>query len=313
MWRKGPKVANPRQPMHPVARRERRSVGPVSDRVLRSVFDAVVDEYRSGPHDPSFFHRGTAANPSRFIAVVGEICRHLPEGGTHLDIGAGDAIIPRMVAKLGAGRVIVVDSEASAGSSGVDLLAGTGIETILATVGVDPVPLPEGSIDVIFAGDVIEHLPHTPRHFMAEVMRLLRPGGWHVQDTPNAVSLFTRLKMLVGISNWPHLDGVWEPEFNVYHHKEYTRAELMSLFERAGLEGIRATTYEQIFRRSLMHLGRMQTMGAHWSEMSQFGSGFNPSQPYEYARVLCLAVSKAFPSLRSSLLVSGQKPLPPAA
>lgn len=285
------------------------TVGPVPERRLRAVFDEVVEEYRSGPHDPGFFHRGGSENPHRFLAVVREICMHLPIGGTHVDIGAGDAIIPRMIAKLGAGRVVVVDSEDSAGKGGVDLLAGTGIETILATVGIDPVPMPAESVDLIFAGDVIEHLPHTPRYFMNEIMRLLRPGGWHVQDTPNAVSLFTRLKMLVGISNWPHLDGVWDPELNVHHHKEYTLSELISLFDRAGFENVRSTTYEQVWQRSLKHRGRVQTMGAHWSEMSQFSSGFNPSQPFEYARIFCLAASKAFPGLRSSLLVSGRKPV----
>lgn len=284
-------------------------IGPVSDRRLRAVFEEVVEEYRAGRHDPGFFHRGISENPNRFISVTREICAHLPVGGTHMDIGAGDAIIPRMIAKLGAGRVIVVDSEDSAGTGGVDLLAGTGIETTLATVGIDPVPMPDGSVDLIFAGDVIEHLPHTPRHFMSEIMRLLHPGGWHVQDTPNAVSLFTRLKMLVGISNWPHLDGVWGPEVNVHHHKEYTLPELVSLFERAGFENIRSSTYEQVWQRSLRRRGRMQTMGADWSEMSQFSSGFNPSHPYEYARILCLAVARVVPSLRSSLLVSGQKPV----
>lgn len=280
----------------------------VGRRELHSVFHEVVEEYRAGPHEPAFFHHGGPENPHRFLAIVGKLNDLLPKGGTFLDVGAGDAIVPRMMLKLGAGRVIVVDSEDSAGTTGVDNLAGTGIETILATVGQDPVPLQDESVDVIFAGDVIEHIPHTPRHFLAEIMRLLRRGGWHVEDTPNAVSLYTRLKMLVGISNWPHLDGIWGPERNVNHHKEYTRAELSSLFERAGFVDTEVSTYEQKWQRSLKRRGRMQIMGAEWQETSQFGRGFNPREPYEYARLPLLLTTRAFPSLRSSLIVAGRKP-----
>ncbi len=240
--------------------------------------------------------------------MASELVRRLPPGGTFLDIGAGDAIIPRMMAKLGAGRVIVVDSKDAAGTSDIDRLAGTGIETLFATVGQETVPLEDGSVDVVFAGDVIEHLPHTPRHFMAEVLRILRAGGWHVQDTPNATSLFTRLKMLVGISNWPHIEGIWDPELNVHHHKEYKLDELVSLFDRAGFVDVSGTTYEQLWYRSLKRRGRSQTMGLDWSQVSQFGSGFNFRHPYEYARLIALASVRAFPSLRSSLLVSGKKP-----
>jgi len=122
------------------------------------------------------------------------------------------------------------------------------------------------------------------------------------------VSLYTRLKVLAGIPNWPHLDGIWAPERNVHHHKEYTLAELESLFERSGFVDVRGTTYEQLWQRSLRRRGRMQTMGADWRETSQFGTGFNPRQPYEYARAVCLATAKAVPSMRSSLLMAGRKP-----
>jgi 2-polyprenyl-3-methyl-5-hydroxy-6-metoxy-1,4-benzoquinol methylase len=274
---------------------------------LRSAFESAAAEYVSGPHDPEFVVRGHSENPRRFMAVGRELTRRMPEGGTLVDIGAGNGIVPRMMTKLGAGRVIVIDSERS-GTTGVDMLTGTGIETVLATVGENPVPLPDGVADVVFAGDVIEHLPHTPRPFMAEIMRLLRPGGWHVQDTPNAVALRTRLKMLAGVSNWASLDGIWSPEYNVHHHKEYTLGELESLFARAGFETVTGIAYEHFWQKSLKKLGRLQTMGARTDEVSQFGRGFNPRHPYEYARLVCLGATSVSPSLRSSILVSGRKP-----
>jgi len=274
---------------------------------LRDVFGAVVDEYLSGPHDASFVHRGLHLAPHRFVAVVGTILEHFPDGGTFIDIGAGDGIVPRMLQKVGAGRVIVIDS-AEAGSGSLDILAALGIETVSATVGAQPVPLPEGTADLIFAGDVIEHLPHSPRPFMLEIKRILKPGGWHVQDTPNAVCLRTRLKMLAGFSNWTTLDGIYWPDQNLYHHKEYTLTELVNLFTLSGFEEVSGRTYEQFWQRSLKQRGVLTTMGVDYGATSKFGSGFNYRHPYEYARMACWATTSAVPSLKTSLVAAGRKP-----
>jgi SAM-dependent methyltransferase len=285
---------------------KRPDLGPVD---LASVFHEVVRDCLAGDHDPALVSRGNATNPARHVAVFSEILEHLPEGGTFIDIGTGDGITPRMALKLGAGRVIVIDSERLSGTGDVEKLSGLAVEAVLATVGEEPVPLPTGTADVIFAGDVVEHLPHTPRPFMLELNRLLRPGGWLVLDTPNAVSLRTRLKMLMGVSNWTALEGIYAPDRNIYHHKEYTLDELRALFEWSAFETVRVSTYESFWQKSLKKKGRLQTMGLDSREVSEFGTGFNPMQPYEYARVGLLMMSKALPSLRSSLLAAGRKPV----
>ena len=43
-------------------------------------------------------------------------------------------------------------------------------------------------------------------------------------------------------------------------------------------------------------------------QRNQFGLGFNPLHPFEYARALLLAMALPFPTLRSDILVVGQKP-----
>jgi 2-polyprenyl-3-methyl-5-hydroxy-6-metoxy-1,4-benzoquinol methylase len=280
----------------------------MNDTELRRLFDEASAATVATGVEPDFIHRGHSTNWHRPVAIIRQLLEHLRPGDTYIDIGAGAGVIPRMVKNSGLDvRVIVVDAEYS-GEIPVNALAGTGIETMLATVGVTPVPLEDGTADVVFAGDVIEHLPHSPRPFMLECKRLLRPGGVLVLETPNAVCLRTRLKMAAGISNWTTLDGIYGPDINVHHHKEYTADELGHLFGKAGFWPITVTTFEHFWHKSLKHRGALQTMGAREGDASEFGDGFNPREPYEYARLVCLAICRVRPSLRTGLLAWGVKP-----
>ena len=45
-------------------------------------------------------------------------------------------------------------------------------------------PFPDQSFDVVVSFDVLEHIPDTDAH-LAEVRRVLRPGGWYLLQTPN--------------------------------------------------------------------------------------------------------------------------------
>jgi SAM-dependent methyltransferase len=45
-------------------------------------------------------------------------------------------------------------------------------------------PFPDGSFDVVLSFDVFEHIRESDAH-LAEVRRVLRPGGWYLLQTPN--------------------------------------------------------------------------------------------------------------------------------
>ncbi|MCK5574112.1 MAG: class I SAM-dependent methyltransferase, partial [Bacteroidetes bacterium] len=51
--------------------------------------------------------------------------------------------------------------------------------------------LPDTTFDMISMFDVLEHLPH-PREYVAEIHRILKPGGTLVIETPNIKGFFVR-------------------------------------------------------------------------------------------------------------------------
>jgi cyclopropane fatty-acyl-phospholipid synthase-like methyltransferase len=54
----------------------------------------------------------------------------------------------------------------------------------LELVGSVVVPYPDASFDLVVSFDVFEHIPDSDSH-LAEVRRVLRPGGWYLLQTPN--------------------------------------------------------------------------------------------------------------------------------
>jgi SAM-dependent methyltransferase len=78
----------------------------------------------------------------------------------------------------------------------------------------------DGSVDLVYSGQSIEHVPPAEgRHVLEEVRRVLRPGGYIGIDTPNA--RVTRLQQ----------DEFVDPD----HEVEYHLDELRELIEAAGL------------------------------------------------------------------------------
>jgi SAM-dependent methyltransferase len=83
----------------------------------------------------------------------------------------------------------------------------------------------DGSVDLVYSGQSIEHVPlDVADVVLAEVRRVLRPGGYLALDTPNA--RVTRLQQSAFI----------DPD----HEHEYTHAELHSKLVGAGFEILEA-------------------------------------------------------------------------
>jgi SAM-dependent methyltransferase len=104
---------------------------------------------------------------------------HDLSGASVLDIGCGAGGIDiSLVTRHGAGYVVGIDVEDPVLTRARDLVgqAGLGGRIGVMKVAPGPLPFPPGTFDVVFSKDSIVHIPDK-RSLMAEVFRVLKPGG----------------------------------------------------------------------------------------------------------------------------------------
>jgi hypothetical protein len=94
--------------------------------------------------------------------------------------------------------------------------------------------------DIVVMAEVIEHLYTAPKLVLACVASWLRPGGYVIVQTPNAVSLRRRLKLLAG--RHPY-EMIRDTRSNPGHFREYTVDELSHAAQAAGLSTVEATLH----------------------------------------------------------------------
>jgi SAM-dependent methyltransferase len=96
----------------------------------------------------------------------------------------------------------------------------------------DRFPYADRSFDVVLFCEILEHLLLAPDFALAEIRRVLRPGGHLVLTTPNA----TRLASLIALAKGRSIFPGYSPH-GPYgrHNREYSLAEVLDLVSRAGL------------------------------------------------------------------------------
>jgi SAM-dependent methyltransferase len=138
-----------------------------------------------------------------------------------LDLGCRSGAVTEHF--LDGNRVTGVDVDASA----LERAAERGIVPVRANAE-ERLPFDEGSFDAVVAGELLEHV-RDPAEVVAEVRRVLRPGGTFVGSVPNAFRLQSRLLFLAGRP----------PEDDPTHLHMYSAAQVRALlggFERVALE-----------------------------------------------------------------------------
>jgi SAM-dependent methyltransferase len=98
------------------------------------------------------------------------------------------------------------------------------------------VPLGDGSVQFVFALEVIEHLV-SPTHLLREAYRVLAGGGRFLLTTPNVSRIGNIFKLAAGRTNLDRLAPLdyhdpraeWRP-----HAREYAMGELCGLLQRTG-------------------------------------------------------------------------------
>jgi SAM-dependent methyltransferase len=151
-------------------------------------------------------------------------------------------------------------------------------------------PLPDSSVDVVTCFHSLEHWHHSPKRLFGEIVRILKPKGFIVIATPNAVNLRKRVYALFGRSSFPPLTEWYHNGDPVFrgHVREPTLSDLCQLLDWNG--------FEVVGKHGRNFIGRQ----------SQALSGL-PSPLVEMAANLSQSVLKYFPKLCSDLHVVGRK------
>jgi len=161
-----------------------------------------------------------------------------------LDLGCRSGALTRHF--LEGNELVGLDVDAAALAKASDL----GIEPVQANVE-EPLPFEDASYDAVVAGELFEHLQF-PDALVAEIARVLRPGGVLVGSVPNAFRLQGRLRFLLGRA----------PEDDPTHLQMFSPAsmrELLGGFENVRLEfvgGRYRRLYPRLLARDLVFSGR---------------------------------------------------------
>jgi 2-polyprenyl-6-hydroxyphenyl methylase/3-demethylubiquinone-9 3-methyltransferase len=174
--------------------------------------------------------------PERIPLLVAAVGR----GKRVLDLGCRSGALTQHF--LEGNSVVGLDVDAAA----LEKAAALGIEPVRANVE-EPLPFEDGSFDAVVAGELFEHLQF-PDALVAEIGRVLRPGGVLAGSVPNAFRVQSRLRFLRGKS----------PEDDPTHLRMFSPAalrELLGRFERVELSfvgGRYARLSARLFARDLV-------------------------------------------------------------
>jgi glycosyltransferase involved in cell wall biosynthesis/SAM-dependent methyltransferase len=204
-----------------------------------------------GPEVPEYLSGWAASEGARQYLEIHQtrLARTLeitPRGGPCdriLEMGAYLQITPALKTKLGYGEVrgcyygILgrVDRRTVTSESGE--VFDCSIDHFNAEK--DRFPYPDEHYTTVLCCELLEHLLEDPMHMMAEINRILKPGGHLVLTTPNIASLRALAAALEGYHPgfFPaYIRPSAAGEVDARHNREYTPREIQRLLENSGFQ-----------------------------------------------------------------------------
>jgi len=170
-----------------------------------------------------------------------------PRGGPQdriLEMGAYLQITPSLKTKLGYGEVrgCYYGAAGTVAHRSIESELGDRFECDIDLFDAekDPFPYPDEHFNTVLCCELLEHLPGDPMHMMAEINRILKPGGCLVLTTPNIVSFRAMSALLLGYHPgfFPAYIRPGGPggEVDARHNREYAPREVADLMADAGFE-----------------------------------------------------------------------------
>ena len=155
-----------------------------------------------------------------------DIIGAIPDGcSVVLDVGCAKGTLGRWLKENGVREVHGVELVAAAGEEAKHWLDSVTIGSIEQTA----LPFAPGTFDCIVCADVLEHTVD-PWTVVANLKKLLKPGGCIVASIPNVAFHRNLRKMLKG--EWRYTD---EGTLDRTHLRFFTYTSIVELFERNGM------------------------------------------------------------------------------
>lgn len=164
---------------------------------------------------------------------------HAPSKARVLDFGSYFGNFATPIARAGY-KVDALDSYkgpfGGALAPFVALMEGAGARVQdVGEIGYDLAGYEPETFDVVMLMSAIEHIPHTPRHTLEAIHRVLKKGGVFILDTPNLGYAYNRRRFASGQSVWPPIEHQYETELPFFgHHREFMPGEVRWMLDRAG-------------------------------------------------------------------------------
>ncbi len=151
------------------------------------------------------------------------------QGRRVLDLGCRSGALTRHF--LEGNDVVGIDIDRAALAKAEQL----GVTPVVADVD-EPLPMDGETFDAVVTGELLEHV-RFPRALVAEVRRVLRPGGVFVGSVPNAFRVQNRLRFARGL----------QPERDPTHLHMFTPDDIGDLL--SDFTGVRITVLGGRYRR----------------------------------------------------------------
>jgi SAM-dependent methyltransferase len=185
--------------------------------------DGIGQPVRKGEYSRlGEFHRNLDPNWSYYpiyinkVELIDELLHRFDcQAGKILDAGCGEGVLVEKYAQQG-WDIIGVDKNYSS--------------EYVKEGSITELPFPDNSFDTIMALDVLEHLPYSTQGYaLAEIHRVLKPGGLVIFSCPNLAHFTSRLKLM--------FRGRLLRTATISHHPgDRPMLEYEELFKKIGLE-----------------------------------------------------------------------------
>ena len=250
----------------------------------------------------------------RSVEVGAVLAGPLPPGRV-LDLGSGDGLLTRLVARAaGWTEMVGIDPDPLV----CRLAARSGIYGTLHCASAERIPEPDDSVDVVFSNSVLEHIGDLDQ-VLREVGRVLREGGELIATVPGpGFHQALRGPLVPWHSRARYLD---ELDARLAHRRYWSVGEWVDHLQRAGMELVGAEQYltrgevrrwETISRATAgvlyrLRAGREQPIDIQRSLGLRRGRTFRPWLSAVLATVLQAGMDRRSSGVHGGLLIHARK------